>query len=355
MARKYRSRFRLSGLTFLLVTLLVLMAAWNTGEQLFYVVVGGLLSFWALTLVFASRNLRKLTVTREAPHSVEREQEFFVTVRVENHKPVFPALSLRVETEDDLGESAGYILRIPARKAAELRVRETFAKRGVYQLPALHLVSRFPFGLMEHRSRHTDDVEVLVHPRVTSVRMGWTDQVAGSGDSPQLSDVEGDEYYMLREYVPGDDLRRIAWRVSARLGQLIVRELEPDMSRFVIFLLETYDVPEVEDFEDRFEEVIEMVASLAVTLLGRNYAVSVVTPTLGVPLGEGRGHAMRILDMLARVQPVTDARTPFHTWPSFYEPRKAAYIRATPDPSQWGLRASGRAPIVLDPREVIRA
>lgn len=353
--RRPRSRVTLLGFAFVLITLLVLLAAWNTGINLLYIVVGGLLSFLVITLAITGRNLRSIVVTRESPYSVERGQEFSVRVRIENRKPFFPALSLRLVSHSRPEESSGYILRIPSRRAAATRIVERFAKRGVYPLPPLEVVSTFPFGLMETRLVCGDDNEVIVHPRVVSVRTGWSDQMPGTGDTPRRSDVEGDEFFCLRMYVPGDDVRRISWRASARLGEFVVRELEPDLSRYVIFLLDTYLVPHMEDFEERFEQVIEMTASLAVTLLNRNYAVSVVTPRDGVQLGEGRSHGLVILDMLARVKAEEGREKPYHLWPTFNEPRRASYIGVSPNPTHWGRKGTSRTAAVLDPREIIRA
>ena len=56
----------------------------------------------------------------------------------------------------------------------------------------------------------------------------------GGGETPRLARGESDEYFCMRDYFPGDDLRRIAWKTSARLRKLVVREMEPSTSRNVI-------------------------------------------------------------------------------------------------------------------------
>ena len=106
-------RLRLSGAVFLLTTSLVLLAAWNTGTNLFYLVVGGLASFLIVSVLTVGWGVRGLRISREAPEAVHRGEPVAVRVRIENHKRLLPSLSLRVEGAARRGEAAGYIAKIP--------------------------------------------------------------------------------------------------------------------------------------------------------------------------------------------------------------------------------------------------
>ncbi|MEA3366157.1 MAG: hypothetical protein U9Q79_11015, partial [Candidatus Hydrogenedentes bacterium] len=196
-----------TGQVFIIMTLVVLLAAWNSGMNLLYLIVGVLVSFLLLSVFFSARNLRGLSVLCEAPSAVHRGENVGIIVRVENHKPVLPTISLHVELAEKPGQAVGYLVKLPARKAGIMRVNALFAKRGVFPPPAIDLVTTFPFGFVETRLRVHDSGEVVVYPRVRAVRPAALDAARGSGDVPRLVRGMGDEFFSLRDYVPGDDLR----------------------------------------------------------------------------------------------------------------------------------------------------
>ncbi|MDQ1257691.1 MAG: hypothetical protein QG656_2297 [Candidatus Hydrogenedentes bacterium] len=346
-------RLRLSGRVFLLIFVLVLLAAWNTGTNLFYLIVGGLFSFIFMSAVAADVTVRRLRVTREAPEAVHRAEEFGVTVRIENHKRVIPALFLRVESDSRPGKSAGYVLKIPARRAAVFRMTEMFPKRGVYPLPPITVVSMFPFGLMEMRRRIPETpAEVVVYPRVNAVRADFLERLPGAPVLPRVAVGDGDEFFSLREYVRGDDPRKISWRATARFGKLVVREYARGASRYAVFILDTYQPPDMPDFPEQFEEAIELVASLAVTLLHKQYTVAIATPGAFLAEGKGTSQVTKVLDLLARLKPT--AEPGYVTMEPFALARanEARLVFVTADPRYWGDGAPFGKTWFVDPREM---
>ena len=354
--RKRRRRLRRSGQVFLLISGLVLLAAWNTGTNLYYLVFGGLASFLLASWFLSSWNLRRLCLRREAPAAVHRGTTFSVRAAIENRRRVLPATSIRIESANRPGESSGFAPSIPAGTAAQLSMTECFEKRGVYRLPELELVTAFPFGLIECRQRiASDDAEVVVYPRIHAARTALVEQTRGSGDIPRLSLGSGDEFFSLREYIPGDDLRHVAWRASAKLGNLMVKELELQTCRSILFILDSRLDPQLPDFDEQFEDAIELVASLAVTLLARQYGVAVLTATDYLLEDEGKAQVLKVLDMLARLHPAgSDVEDPFSRAAGSEEFGRATYLYVSPDPARWGARMSGGGR-VLHPQEVVHA
>jgi uncharacterized protein (DUF58 family) len=96
-----------------------------------------------------------------------------------------------------------------------LEVRGTPAGgEGLYEVP---LLFANPFG-----------IEVLpqaLHTLITSPRGGRARRVSEIGRAANVAG-QGDELRELREHVPGDAFKRIAWKASAKRGQLLVREME---------------------------------------------------------------------------------------------------------------------------------
>lgn len=338
------------GWAFYAMATLVLLAAFNTGTNLLYLILAGLASFIVLSAGLSGWNLRGLRVVREAPRAVQRGQAFLVQVRVENHRRLLPAIGVRVDDVEQPDPPKGFFLKISPRRAAVIQVREIMAKRGVQALPDYRLSSTFPFGLIERWRRFVDEPTVVVYPHVYAVRTTALDQQQGTQYMPQHASADGDEYFGLRAYVPGDDMRHISWRISARLGTWMIREWSRDNSRVVLFVLDTRPAPELEGHEELFEEAVDLVASLSVTMLHRHYVVGVAAPGVVVEPAEGTSQERRILEMLARVTP--ESEQDFEEFLSEQESRRSAVVVISPNPAQWGARTrTGRR--ILDPREVV--
>lgn len=351
-----RRRVRMSGLILVLTTALIGAAAVNTGTNLLYMILGGALSLFALSLVLAPINLAGVRVTRSVPKAAYREQPLNVDVAVENRKFLFPALGLRVELANAPGTILGYCMKIPARRRAVISTQLVFPRRGVHPVPPVDVVSSFPFGFTDRWRRQDDGAEIVVYPRVRPVRSSALEHMRGERTMSRVPSNDGDEYHSLREYLYGDDVRKISWRASARLGKWMIREMSKDNSRFIVLALDTRRTAEDERFPELFEEAVELVASFAVMLIHKQYNVAIETPAATLDGGEGSLQERRVLEFLARVQPVTMGDYPsFEDAVTAIESRLASVVYITPNPERWGRRSGLGAPRALDPREVIYA
>ena len=351
-SKSARGKLRVTriGLGYIIILLLALLAAWNTGTNLLYIVVGGLASFITLSYLISFYMLRGLELSRSAPRAANRGRPFQVHVRLENHRRWFAATSLSVQKKVGSKIPSGYVYYLPAGQAARISVEECYDTRGEHTLEPYRIVCGFPFGLVERYRVFDDQAMVLVYPRVHIVRSNGLHRMSSTARASTQPSDDGDEYYGLREYVQGDDIRRIVWRVSARLGKWIVRELAQYQSRLVVIALDTSYREEVEDFNEQFETAVELTASLAIMLIRRRNEVSIVTPDAVLEGGEGKAHERRVLEMLARVN-VTEARSASSQHFAALESTGSAVLYISPDPRDWGTTNEyGR---VLDPRELV--
>ena len=78
---------------------------------------------------------------------------------------------------------------------------------------------------------HAEALRALLRPQETQLSAG--NQVARARG-------EGIEFADLRQFAPGDRLRRINWRASARRGQLWVNEAHPERNADVVLFLDTF-------------------------------------------------------------------------------------------------------------------
>lgn len=350
--RAIRSRLTRSGRLMLLVLFLLLISAWNTGENLLYIVFGGVFGLMFLSVIAGRWSLGKVTVSRTAPYAVFREEPFSCTVRIQNHKRFVPSISLRVEQE---ASSRAYVLRIPSRHEAVTTTEGIFSRRGVYRLPPCNLVTDYPFGFLELRRRYEDHVDVLVYPRIRPARLPALESSSGAQLVISRNSGEGDEYFALREYLLGDDMRLIAWRVSARLGKWMVREMGIGNSRIVTFVLDTRR-RDLEAYEAGFEEMMDLAGSLMVTLLKRQYSVGLFAPDTAVECAKGTSQERHILDALARMGPVEPSEFPdFEVRARRLCSESMRVISMSPDPQTWGSTTSESGISVIDPGTVVYA
>ncbi len=99
-------------------------------------------------------------------------------------------------------------------------------RRGPVGAKGWVLESGDPLGFFGHRSPSVDSELALVLPRFTAlVARTEVRELEANVAAPRAG--SGTEMFGVREYRPGDPLRRIHWRSSARHGELIVREFEP--------------------------------------------------------------------------------------------------------------------------------
>lgn len=95
------------------------------------------------------------------------------------------------------------------------------AARGWVAVPRMRLSNTLPFGLFRAWSWITPDQSVLVYPRLLRDR-----RPPAHHDDPKARIAGGDEFAGLRDYHPGDPIRHIAWKASARHDHLLVREFD---------------------------------------------------------------------------------------------------------------------------------
>ncbi|MCB1016563.1 MAG: DUF58 domain-containing protein [Acidimicrobiales bacterium] len=113
-------------------------------------------------------------------------------------------------------------------------------RRGLLRVGPLEVLVGDPFGLAQARVRVTGVSELTVYPAIDDVApipdSSGTDPHAGRDPRHRLSPA-GEEFFALREYVVGDDLRHVHWASTARRDRLMVRQDElPWQGRATVFL-----------------------------------------------------------------------------------------------------------------------
>jgi len=166
--------------------------------------------------------------------------------------------------------------------------------RGRYEIGPMSVRVGDPFGFVELGRAFRTTVPLTVTPRTVAlptIPLGgaWT----GSGDNrPRAFATGSAEDVTVREYRRGDDLRRVHWRSSARLGELMVRrEEQPWQSRATLFLDNRVRSHRGQGIASSLEAAVSAAASIALHLSQRGFTVRLVTAA-----GEERGAAWHLRD-----------------------------------------------------------
>jgi uncharacterized protein (DUF58 family) len=312
-----RLSFTRDGRLFVFVAIGCGFAAINTGNNLLYLLLGWTLSFIVASGVLSERNLRGLAVRRRPPPRVFAGQPFLMEISVENGKARLPSYS--IEIEDLVGgrplDKKCYFLKIPVGKTQRTSYRHTFARRGLYRLDGFRIATKFPFGLFRKSRDVTHAGEVLVYPALVPVPRP-APQARQLGDATAERLGRRGEFFGLRQWRDGDDLRDVHWKSSARTGRTMVREYEDELSRRAVVVIDNAlpepvraaaaaDAAAQADL-DALERAVSRAASVAAGYLDAGWTVQVIARGEEVPPGAGRPQLARVLRMLALLPTVGD-------------------------------------------------
>jgi uncharacterized protein (DUF58 family) len=281
-------------------------------DQLYY--MAGML--WALPFVcylYGRWQRGGLQATRTIPEAATEGQALAVTLELESSEKL-PKTHLLVE--DRLpqwlvreGTEGPFPAQLGARGRVTLRYGLRPEKRGVYQLGPVEVTATDPLGIFAFTSEVGAATELVVYPAVEPLPWFFVPGGNPFGGSP-LHTVEmrgeGSEFYGIREYQPGDPLRRVHWRSSAHAGKLTVVEYEHDVSVDLTLVLDVAEGSDIgEGKESSLEYGVKIAASIAHLAAAEGHALRLVVPgysdwrEVGQRGTEALHHA---LDVLARVR-----------------------------------------------------
>jgi uncharacterized protein (DUF58 family) len=295
------------GKSFLACAVTVGLAALAFGEKdllrvAFLIGLLPLLAAW-----YVGRTRYKLACTRSLqPQRTQVGATARVVLRLQNLSNL-PTGTLLLEDRLPyaLGSRPRLVLeRLGRRQASSVAYSVRADVRGRYEIGPLVIRVTDPFGLCELTRAFPSVDRLTVTPRVVplpSVRLAG--EYAGTGDSRTRSvAVHGEDDAATREYRHGDDLRRVHWRSTARVGELMVRrEEQPWETRATLILDIRKGAHRGEGPTASFEWAVSAVASIAVHLRHAGYRLRLVTDNVDIDANEIEGEGA-ILDHLAEVK-----------------------------------------------------
>jgi uncharacterized protein (DUF58 family) len=312
-----------AGIVYVLVTLVIGIAALNTGNNLLYIVVAAMLAAILVSGVVSAWVLRWLELDIRLPEHVFAGRAVIARIVLHNPRRWVPSFSIRVVSARKRSDRpvvqwrwesttfafpfnrppAEQWLRLPdlrlrratvvppppgifkgmayfpyiapkAELVADLELK--FKRRGRYCEDSFGLATRFPFAFLTKTRHVTLPREVLVYPRIDPtdelfeilplVRGEWESFVRGRGS----------DLYLIREYMPEDSARHVDWKATAKSGSLKVREFAREDERKLCIV---FDNPEPGMIsEAAYEKAVDLTASLAWHFATQDAEVSFVIP-----------------------------------------------------------------------------
>ncbi len=310
----------------LLPFLIVLLGvAFITKVDFFFYLLYTLAGIYVLGRLWARRSLAAVNLSRHHDRRVFWGERFTVQVDVHN-QGLLPVLWMRlaetIPAELASGRAFRWVLSLLPRERVRLTYSLAGRRRGYYTLGPMATEGGDLLGSASYKNRYQDDDYVIVYPKIVPLRNLDLPSQSPFGILPSRERLFEDPTRIrgVRDYQPGDSLRRMDWKTSARVGTLQVRRFEPAIAlETAVFLnLDSADYVAAERLMAT-ELGIVIAASISVHLIEIRQAISLVTngrdplrepdleppspaPLPTLPLRKGREHLMDVLDLLARIQ-----------------------------------------------------
>ena len=339
------------------LSVIVGFAAWNTGNNLLFLVFSFVASGLIVSFVAGNLCLRKLDVKMRFPETIFAGEKTPIMVGLSNRKRIFTTYSVTAEVRGKerkyskfIGEfrkivsekwakrlgsaptikhTLDYFVFIPRRDAIENKVEHIFKNRGRFIIQDFELSTRFPFGFFRHRRRlPAQKAEIIVFPKIEELEASILDIPLDAGKLVSSKRGMGQDLFALRDYQPTDDFRHIDWKATARTNQLTVREFtaEDEKRITVVFdphlarstnderkslrqkIAEEQKGRELSDEEKRFETGVSKTSSLLSHFGFENADVRFSTDDETFDFGTGKEHLQESLKKLALIEPIHKER-----------------------------------------------
>lgn len=250
------------------LALFYFVIATNTQTGWLFVMSAFLLGLLMFSALFSRRGVRALEVRQFLGAEPQRGLPARVSLTLKNKSPravsEIRLESLAPEWASPESELRWAVPRLHSGEQASTDYSLTCQRRGEHRLPPVKVVSGAPFGLFSVSRLFHHEQSFLVYPAIEKLPQTHTRaRVAISLGELVSPRDRGDSHSLraLREYAPGDDLRHVHWKASAkRGGNLLIREHHAQAPSRVQILLDSS--AQTDEFSLAFERAVVLAASV---------------------------------------------------------------------------------------------
>jgi uncharacterized protein (DUF58 family) len=356
-----------AGVVYVLVTLIIGIAALNTGNNLLYIVVAAMLAAILVSGVVSALTLRGLELEVRLPEHVFARGPTKGRILLRNSRWAMPSFSIRVVTTrkekapkkewrwepttfafplnrapenqwlrlrdwrvqrvrvapaaPGIFDGLVYFPYLPARTELAADLDLIFDRRGRYRESSFGVATRFPFAFLTKTRQLPLQREIIVYPPIepTDELLEILPLVRGEWES--FARGRGNDLYRIREYMPEDSARHVDWKATAKSGSLKVREFSREDERKLCIIFDNPPAGLISDAS--YEHGINLAASLAWHFAEQNMETSFLAP------GLNSTDLYEFLSRLAVIQPERTAEESVASLRSTSQPKSAKHSPQT--------------------------
>jgi uncharacterized protein (DUF58 family) len=182
-------------------------------------------------------------------------------------------------------------------------------RRGVINLPHLIVAWPDPFGLCRSLQKIRCPQRVTILPKrypISPLALPGKRQYQPRGVSLASAIGESEEFVGLRDYRPGDPLKHVYWRATARLNKPVIKEFQDEFFVRHALVLDTFSETSV---SEAFEEAVSVAASFVCTIPEEESLLDLLfvgSEAYCITSGRGVSHTEYLLEVLASVSPAAE-------------------------------------------------
>lgn len=274
------------GTAFALLLVLTGLGGLNFNNNLALLLVFVLGAITQMTNMLAYRNLVGLEIRTVRGEPVFAGDPLHVQLTVRNDQDRH-----RISLEAALAsEDEGTCRDVAARGERTFSLAMPTTRRGWQDIPPLRLQTRYPLGMFRAWTWVLPARQALVYPRPAKQPPPLPS--SDDGQSGQARKGPGDQVYGLRNYRPGDPLKTIAWRTSARHDELYTRQMEVPQEATCVLDYRRLDGMDT-------EQRLSVLTAWVLLAEHRQLSYALRLPDQTLPTGSGPAHRADCLEALA--------------------------------------------------------
>jgi len=271
-----------------------------------FVLAVGLALAALLAALYAWLATRPMDLVRTVPGEHREGDPLSVQVELRPTSGVAPPRALVVDDVAQAGERQAPCRRRGGRLVGAYRVGAM--PRGRYVLEGARLRVEDPFGLARAEQPLARRDVLLVYPRLTHIARPVALGLGALGGSRRflVSRVSGADLHGVRDWQPGESLRQVHWKTTARRGRLMVKELEDSPREAAVVVLDASAAGEAGQPPDSsFEQCVRVAGSLAhaLVLAGERTALVALGAARQRRVASSPADWPAMLELLASVRP----------------------------------------------------
>ncbi|WP_036737719.1 DUF58 domain-containing protein [Persephonella sp. IF05-L8] len=232
-----------AGWIYIGLTIFLGVAAVNTGNNLVYLIVSAMLSFMGISGFFGRKNIDKLQIELKFPEEIYADVETPVKIVIKNQKRFLPSFLLKIS----INNQKSVVPYIDPSGEFDLHLTLKYNRRGWHTLEFIEVCSVFPFNFFTRCKETPVNQKFIIFPKPEKCNLLvlYTSKKS-VGDYP--SDIIGTqgELLSIKDYSPGDPLKLVHWKATAKTGQLKTKELTEETVRPVLIDFDNVNIPNVE-------------------------------------------------------------------------------------------------------------